>query len=383
MAAELLSCFATTAPGLEAILGAELGTGGLAVREIEPGGVGFDATPAQLAASLIGLRTANRVSVRLASFRARTFAELERHGAAVDWARVLAPGGRVHFRVTSKKSRLYHEGAIAERLERAAQGAVAGLEAVRAAGQAEALEDDVLRPPGVQRIIVRVHRDEVTLSADASGGSLHRRGYRLATAKAPLRETLAAAMLLGCGWEPGEPLVDPMCGSGTLAIEAALIARRIAPGRWRRFAAEGWPMLAAADFAAARELAATAELASALAAIACQDRDRGAIEAARANAERAGVAADIAFTVAPLSALPVDAGPGWIVTNPPYGVRVGEANRLRSLYAALGQLLVTRRPNSSLAMLSANPMLAGQVGVAFAERWRTSNGGIEVRLLVA
>ncbi|MCA9723125.1 MAG: class I SAM-dependent RNA methyltransferase, partial [Gemmatimonadetes bacterium] len=92
--------------------------------------------------------------------------------------------------VTSKKSRLYHEGAIAERLERAAQGAVAGLEAVRAAGQAEALEDDVLRPPGVQRIIVRVHRDEVTLSADASGGSLHRRGYRLATAKAPLRETL-------------------------------------------------------------------------------------------------------------------------------------------------------------------------------------------------
>jgi putative N6-adenine-specific DNA methylase len=380
---DLLSCFAATAPGLEPILVGELEALGLGAGIVEAGGVAFEADPAGLLDALIGLRTASRVSLRLASFRARTFPELERHATAVDWSRVLSPGGRVHCRVTSKKSRLYHEGAIAERLERAAQQAVAGLEPVRSAGQAEALEDDVLRLPGVQRIIVRVHRDVVTLSADASGGALHRRGYRQATAKAPLRETLAAAMLLSCGWRPDEPLVDPMCGAGTIAIEAAMIARRIAPGTARRFAAEAWVLLPPALVTAARERAAAGVLPASPASIVAHDRDAGAVAATLANAERAGVAAGLACSESPLSALAHDPGRGWIVTNPPYGVRVGEVDRLRSLYAALGTVLVTRRPAWSLAMLSANPKLAGQVGVGFEERWRTSNGGIDVALLVA
>ncbi|HET9066968.1 MAG TPA: hypothetical protein VFN22_14205 [Gemmatimonadales bacterium] len=380
---DTLRCFATTTPGLEPTLAAELAGLGLVPGTTEPGGVAFDATSAEFVAALLWLRTASRVSLRLGDFKARTFPELERHARAIAWAPVLGSVGRVHFRVTSKKSRLYHEGAIAERLERAAMAAVPGLEAVRAANQAEALEEDVFRTPGVQRIIVRVHRDRVTLSADASGGALHRRGYRQATAKAPLRETLAAGMLLSCGWRPDDPIVDPMCGSGTIAIEAAMIARRIAPGAARRFAAEQWAVLPPAHFRAAREQAAANVLPSAPASIEASDRDAGAVAATIANAERAGVATDITCTEAPISALPMHAGAGWLVTNPPYGVRVGEADQLRSLYASLGTVLVTRRPGWSLAMLSATPMLAGQVGLTFVERWHASNGGIDVKLLVS
>lgn len=380
---DTLRCFATTTPGLEPTLAAELVGLGIVPEATESGGVSFGATAAEFVDALLWLRTASRLSLRLGAFKARTFPELERHAAHIDWASVLAGTGRVHFRVTSKKSRLYHEGAIAERLERAAMAAVAGLEAVRAAGQAEALEDDVFRTPGVQRVIVRVHRDRITLSADASGSALHRRGYRQATAKAPLRETLAAGMVLGCGWRPGEPLADPMCGSGTIAIEAAMIARRIAPGAARHFAAEQWTMLSPERFHEARARAAAAVLPSTPASIEASDRDAGAVAATIGNAERAGVAADIACTEAPISALPMHPQTGWLVTNPPYGVRVGETDRLRSLYASLGRALVTRRPGWSLAMLSANPMLAGQVGVDFVERWSASNGGIDVKLLVS
>ncbi len=379
----LLSCFAATAPGLEPILATELAGLGLTDGVVDVGGIAFDASPAMLVDTLLWLRTASRVSLRLGVFKARTFPELERHAATIDWAAVLTGTGRVHFRVTSKKSRLYHEGAIAERLERSAMAAVPGLEAVRAAGQAESLEEDVFREPGVQRIIVRVQRDQVTLSADASGGALHRRGYRQATAKAPLRETLAAGMLLGCGWRPGDPLVDPMCGSGTIPIEAAMIAKQMAPGQARRFAAEEWRTLPPELFRIARERAKARALPTAPASIEASDRDAGAIAATLANAERAGVATDLTCSEAPISALPMHAGAGWLVTNPPYGVRVGEPERLRSLYASLGTSLVTKRPGWSLAMLSANPLLAGQVGMTFVEHWHASNGGIDVKLLVS
>lgn len=378
-----LSCFAATAPGLEPILATELVGLGLLDGVVDVGGIAFDASPAELVETLLWLRTASRVSLRLGAFKARTFPELERHAANIDWAEVLTGAGRVHFRVTSKKSRLYHEGAVAERLERSAMAAVPGLTAVRAAGQAESLEEDVFREPGVQRIIVRIHRDQVTLSADASGGALHRRGYRQATAKAPLRETLAAGMLLGCGWRPGDPLVDPMCGSGTIPIEAAMIARRIAPGLARRFAAEQWRALPPELFRTAREHARARALHASPASIEASDRDAGAVAATIANAERAGVAADLTCTEAAISALKMHPGAGWLVTNPPYGVRVGEADRLRSLYASLGMTLVTRRPGWSLAMLSAAPMLAGQVGMTLIERWQASNGGIDVKLLVS
>ncbi len=377
-----LDCFATATPGLEALLAAELAALGAAVGEVEPGGVACTTDGAGLAGILLGTRLANRITVRVAEFRARTFAELERHAARVDWAAHLGAEA-VHFRVTSKKSRLYHEDAIAERLARAATAAVPGCAHVASPTAAEEREDDVTRLPAVQRFVVRVFRDTVTVSADASGALLHRRGWRQEVARAPLRETLAAAMLQASGWQGEVPLHDPFAGSGTLPIEAALLARRMAPGRGRRFAAECWPSAGPAPFLAARTRAAAAELPRAAVPIRGTDRDPGATLAAIANAERAGVVLDVSLSRATLSELPADDGPGLILTNPPYGVRVGERTALRSLYAALGHVMQDRRPHWRLAMLVNDRVLQGQVGMRFREVFRTTNGGIPVRMVAS
>ena len=257
-----LACFATTTPGVESLLANELAGLGIIAGATEPGGVDFQATRRQLAESLVWLRTANRVTVRIASFHARTFAELERAAAKVVWADVIAPGDAVHFRVTSKKSKLYHDGGIAERLEKIVAEGIERIELVRAAGVAGEMDEEDVRNARIgriRRIIVRVMRDEVTLSADAAGALLYLRGYRQAVAKAPLRETLAAALLIASGWNPSLALLDPMCGSGTIAIEAAMMARRLAPGRGRKFAAEAWPGLGEM-FALARSDALSREL---------------------------------------------------------------------------------------------------------------------------
>src|SRR5690606_29970041 len=226
--------FAITAPGLAPLAAAELEALGVAgVVVSDDAGVEWSGTLEQLYAANLHLRTASRIVLRLGTFTARAFWELEKQARRVPWETVVAPGAAVAFRVTSRKSKLYHEAAIAERLAEAVVRAVPS--ATVHAGTAP------------QLLIVRVHRDRFTLSADTSGALLHRRGYRLATAKAPLRETLAAAMLLAGGWDRRSPLVDPFCGSGTIPIEAALLARRIPPGLSgpdhapRRYAFRRWP----------------------------------------------------------------------------------------------------------------------------------------------
>jgi putative N6-adenine-specific DNA methylase len=234
-----------------------------------------------------------------------------------------------------------------------------------------------------QLFVVRMDHDECTISVDASGELLHRRGYRKAVGRAPLRETLAAAMLVGVDWDARSPLVDPMCGSGTIAIEAATRARRIAPGLKRRFAAERWPESDANDWSAARATSEARVLPSAPGPIIASDRDAGAIEAAIANAERAGVGADITFTQRTLSALDVPPGPGLVISNPPYGVRVGETAELRDLFARLGQVAREKCAGWRVALLSADRALEAQTALPFREVLQTSNGGIAVRLIVA
>ncbi len=377
-----LPCFAATAIGHEPLATRELAGLGLPAGVAEPGGVPFTTDAGGLARSLLQLRTVARVTVRLAEFQARSFAELERHAARIDWTGVVPRGGAVHFRVSSKKSRLYHQDAIADRLERSVLAVLPGTTAVRAPSAAEALEDDVTRLPAVQRMIVRVHRDRVTLSADASGALLHRRGWRQAVGKAPLRETLAAAMLLGVEWDGTLPLHDPFGGSGTIVIEAALLARRMAPGRGRRFAAEGWPALPPSVFAMAREAARAAELPSTAVHISAGDRDDGAVRAMQENAERAGVAADITVARATIAMLPPDDGEGWLVTNPPYGARIDDGRDLRDLYATLGRMMREQRPGWRLALLDADRRLSGQLGMPLQPVWRSENGGLAVELLV-
>lgn len=385
---EPLSLFAITAPGLEEITAAELRARGIAAPTIEAGGVAFTGTLNDVYEANLWLRTASRVVIRIASFHASEFHELERRAKRIPWGRYIGVPARVRFRVTCRKSRLYHSDAVAERLGKiiAGEHGLAGGFAL-AAGDETPGRDDAEESDDAQVFVVRLVHDEVTISADSSGALLHRRGYRQAGAKAPLRETLAAAMVMGSGWTGTTPLADPMCGSGTIPIEAAMIARRMAPGidhatgtsrqfafmGWAGFDDGAWPQRVAAAIAGAAPRSPVPIIGA--------DRDAGAIAAAMSNAARAGVTGDIELRQHSISALDLPPGRGWIVSNPPYGVRVGDSAPLRNLYAQLGKMLRDRAPGWTLAMLTADRALERQVGVRFSDVLRTTNGGIPVRLV--
>jgi putative N6-adenine-specific DNA methylase len=359
-----------TTPGLEPVTLTELAALGIVPAQApQPGAIPVRVALQSLYTLNLNLRTASRITVQAAQFRARTFAELERRAKTIAWNEWLGSDVPVDLRVTCRKSKLYHSDAVAER--------VAEVIASRSRARVLAAEGDGER----QIVFVRFLRDECTVRIDASGENLHRRGYRLATAKAPLRETLAAAMLLGSQWNPAAPLVDPFCGAGTIAIEGALLSRRIAPGMQRRFAFMRWPNYDASAWNAVRDAARENERPRAGAEILASDRDAGAVDATRANAERAGVAADLAVAVQPLSALQPPRAPGWLVTNPPYGVRVSERDDLRDLYAAFGRLVRERLAGWHVALLSAQPALDAQLKLPLREVLRTSNGGLTVRLV--
>src|SRR6267378_3795813 len=246
--------FASTAPGLESIAAGELKILGARGRQ-EIGGVAFAGDLDRLYEANLWLRTASRVVVRLGQFHASTFYELERHSKKLPWPDFLPESGAVEVRVTCRKSKLYHSDAVAERVLSAIAGAASRSIELRAetyvgdddGGEGETRTGDgtdagQTRGP-TQLFIVRIVDDLCEISADSSGELLHRRGYRKEVGKAPLRETLAAAMVLASGWNGarGAPLLDPMCGSGTIPIEAALLARRIAPGLQREFQFMHWP----------------------------------------------------------------------------------------------------------------------------------------------
>ena len=375
-----LAAFAVTAPGLEPLCAAELASLGIAGKA-EQGGVAWTGSLESVARANLWLRTASRVIVRVAEFRATAFFELEQHARQIPWPSFVSPRSAVGFRVTCRKSKLYHSDAVGERFADAVTRRVAGVQVGKTTGVADA--DEATATADHQQFIVRFLHDVCTVSADSSGALLHLRGYRQQLAKAPLRETLAAAVLLASGWNGDVPFIDPMCGAGTLPIEAALIARRMAPGRDRTFAflrwptaeVARWPVLLAEAHAGERPLAAVA--------ITGSDRDEGGIAAARANAVRAGVGDDVEFVVQPISALPSVEPPGLIGVNPPYGIRIGETAALRNLYAQLGNIARRRRAGWDLALLSAERPLERQVRLPFMERLRTRNGGIPVRLLLA
>lgn len=376
------AAFAVTAPGLSDLAAGELGRLGIAVGEVEPAGVAFEGDLRTLAIANLHLRSVSRVLVRVDEFRAATFHELEKRTARIDWTRLIAPGRDVTLRVTCRKSRLYHSGAVAERVA----GVLAPLVGRVTVGASEAAGDSgEPNDDDRQLVVVRLLNDRCTISLDSSGALLHQRGYRLASGKAPLRETLGAALVMASGWEPGTPLVDPFCGSGTLAIEAAMLARRLPPGRERPFAFERWPLVDPSVVARVRDEARARTLPSAVAPIIASDRDAGAIEAAMANAERAGVEGDITFIVRAVSHLMPPPGlhrPGAVVTNPPYGVRVGGSGELRNLYARTGAVLRASFAGWRVAVVSADPRLTGQLGFALRDAVKTSNGGIPVTFAV-
>ncbi len=370
--------FVVAAPGLLQVV-AEETVAILPAADLRPTQGGIELKAAQdldLCRLNLRLRAGSRVLCRIAEIRAASFAELHRRAARLPWEDYLRAGAPVVIRASAKRSRLYHTGGIAERIVKGIHerlGAEPQLVAESEAG------------PDAQRIIARLLRDRLTLSIDTSGELLHRRGYRQATAKAPLRENLAAAILLSCLRE-GDALIDPMCGAGTLAIEAALLQSGTAPGHARSFALERWPSLTPGILERARAELPTPQQPSAP--IFASDRDDGAITATQSNAARAGVKTWLNTQVADFASLAdieAPAARGLVVTNPPYGVRISARRHLPELYARLGASLRQRfahKPSLSwrLALLTPDPSLAAATGFDLERRLSLKNGGIPIDL---
>ena len=371
----MYEAFAVAAPGLEEIVAAELAELKVKDATVVDGGVEFTASQKLLYEANLHLRAASRVLIRLARFRAVSFAELERNARKVPWERVMKRGDRVALRVTCRKSRLYHSGAVAERLERDLVERL-GVTVTKASAN-----DDTDDDPGqTQLIVVRLDHDKCTVSADSSGAHLHQRGYRTAVTTAPLRETLAAALILASGWDRRTPLIDPFCGSGTIPIEAALIAARMAPGRNREFRFMQWPRFDAAEWKRVYAAALSREQPGSVPPILGSDRSAAAIRAAEDNARRAGVEAFVRFEKA--DALSIEGGPtpGWVVSNPPYGVRLGDSGESRRLLARFGDTLESRFTGWQVALL-APAQLQRAMRVPLEPGFRTTNGGLRVHLL--
>ncbi|MGD0879328.1 MAG: class I SAM-dependent RNA methyltransferase [Anaerolineales bacterium] len=382
MVLNLDNYFAVTAPGLEPFTSRELTDLGLlavpTLEESSQAGIAFKGDLPALYRANLHLRTASRILARVGTFfYATAYPELQKRTSRLPWERFLSPGQPIVLRVTCHQSKLYNSQAVARTIS-------AGLEERlgKASPLVKADEESDSHPP--QMIVVRLVDDKCTLSVDSSGALLHKRGYRLAVAKAPLRETLAAALLMASGWNASAPLLDPFCGSGTIPIEAALMRLGLPPGLNRRFAFMDWPGYDQAAFSDQRS--AVGNLQSKILdqqssiVILASDRDAGAIKMAHENAARAGVEDAIEFKCQAVSSITPPPVRGWVVTNPPYGVRVSQGSDLRNLYAQFGHVLRRQCPGWNVAVLCNDPVLLGQMHMELETSLGFVNGGISVRL---
>jgi putative N6-adenine-specific DNA methylase len=291
---------------------------------------------------------------------------MRRRAGTLPWERFVDATRPVTVAAAQSGSRLYHTGGIAENLT---------------AAIADRLRGKIGDQGDAQKVLVRGVADVFTVSVDSSGELLHRRGWRQEIAHAPLRETLAAALILLSGWDSSTAFVDPMCGAGTLPLEACAIAMRLAPGLSRSFAFATWPTFDAARFAALHAEAEAARLPAPAAPIVGSDRSPAAITAAQHNAERAGLAAHVQLAQSELDELQPPPGPGTVIMNPPYGRRLGDPRALRSLYGAIGRALRARFAGWRAAILVSDARLVEAVGARVLAEHPLSNGGLRVRLL--
>lgn len=360
--------FAVAAPGLENICARELTALGCSGVRILSGGVEFSGGLREIYSANLWLRTASRITVRLEALHCRDFPTLFRKASRLPWGRFVKPGTRLRVRASSRGSRLNHTGRIVATLLQSVD---------RALGRSASPENGP-----EQLLIARFEKDWCHLSVDSSGELLHRRGYREDIGPAPLRETLAAGVLLLLGWEGVTPLVDPMCGSGTFPIEAALLASRRPPGAGRFFSFMNWPRYRPGLWQALIAETVRAKKDS-LPAILGSDRDVKVLEAAGRNAVRAGVADLVVFRQQDVSTRSAVKGPGLVLCNPPYGARLGRSDDLESLYRLLGQVYRSIFAGWRGALLCPDPHLAATTGLPLRKVAELNNGGIKTALLAA
>ncbi|WP_370230815.1 THUMP domain-containing class I SAM-dependent RNA methyltransferase [Salipiger bermudensis] len=359
---ETFEIFLACAPGLEAALTAEAKAAGFGPLRPAAGGVAFDGGWPEVWRANLCLRGAARVLARIGGFPAVHLAQLDKRARKFPWGEVLRADQPFKVEAVSRKSKIYHAGAAKQRVETAITetlGAPLG-------------EDGV-------RLLVRIEDNLVTFSVDTSGAPLHRRGHKEAVGTAPMRETLAALFLRQCGYRGEEPVLDPMCGSGTFVLEAAEIAAGLAPGRTRGFDFERLAGFDAEDWAALKAAQAPGETALRFHGF---DRDAGAVRSATANAERAGVSEITRFTCQPVSALePPEGPPGLVMVNPPYGARIGKPGPLHALHRSLGEVLMQRFCGWRVGIVTSEPGLARETGLPFLPPGPpVAHGSLKIRL---
>lgn len=379
--------FVACAPGLEPLLVAELVELGIEGPAATAGGVGCFGDLSSIYRINLGCGLGLRVLERVAEFMVRDLSKLERVAGALAWERWLSPERGVRVRAHAKRSRLYHTKAIAERVEhgiaKRMQGRVqfhVDVAQGPGGGDVEAGEEISEREPVL--VQVRIIRDRCTISVDTTGTLLHKRGWRAATGKAPLREDIARALLRLSGWQPGVALFDPLTGAGTLPIEAATIAAGLPPGHGRWFSCMSWPDFDRGRFEAVRKQLRRPPDES-HASLVGADRDAGIVESARANAERAGVADRVVFVQRSLgdAEIPDLRGQGTaLLGNPPWGHRTGDVARLRDLYASFGQLAQRLPKPVHVGLVTSDAVLANSTKLGLERRLLTDHGGIKIGL---
>ncbi|MEE2707035.1 MAG: bifunctional 23S rRNA (guanine(2069)-N(7))-methyltransferase RlmK/23S rRNA (guanine(2445)-N(2))-methyltransferase RlmL [Planctomycetota bacterium] len=362
----MLNLIATTAFGLEAVVRRELAALGYDGEIIAPGWIRFGGDELAVCRANLWLRAADRVLVQVDTFAADDFEALFENTKLAAWHEWIPADGAFPVNGRSIKSQLSSVPAC----QRAVKKAV--VESLLAAHLT-----DTLPETGPQyKIEVAILKNQVSLTIDTTGQSLHKRGYRTSAAAAPLKETLAAAMVMLSFWNSDRPLIDPFCGSGTIPIEAALIGRNIAPGIARTFAAEDWPAVAADRWRQARAEALDLALPEFSERLVGTDNDERALSAARRNAERAGVSDQVHFQQKSFSELSSQRNHGCVITNPPYGKRIGEQRELESLYHSIPEVL-RKLSTWSHFILTAYPNFEGVIERQADRRRKLYNGRIE------
>jgi putative N6-adenine-specific DNA methylase len=338
-----LEIIATTAFGLEAVVRREIENLGFKITEREDGRITYIANEHGLVRSLLWLRAADRVLLKMGEFDAPDFESLFQGMRGIAWEMLIPEDGDFTVNCVSAKSKLTSVPACQSVAEK---GLISRLQ--------ETYGEQRFSKAGAKfDIKVRLLRGHAVITVDVCGTGLHKRGYRVGNIEAPIKETLAAAMVQLSFWKAGRLLVDPLCGSGTIPIEAALYARNIAPGMKRNFVSETWDFIPPEIWKTERAEACKGIDTDAQVRIFASDIDPKAVAAAKKNAREAGVADCITFRAQPFRALEAEEEGGIVICNPPYGERMGEKEDAEQIYREVG-VFFKKNPSWSLYLLSTN-----------------------------
>jgi putative N6-adenine-specific DNA methylase len=358
---------ATATFGLEAVVADELKALGYSDLTIENGRVNFSADLSAVCRTNLWLRTADRVRLKVGEFRATTFDDLFEQTKALPWADIIPDGAAFPVDGKSVQSTLFSISDSQAIVKKAV------VESLKKRYKTEWFKED----GPLYRIEISILKDIATLTIDTSGAGLHKRGYREAGSEAPLRETLAAAMLLIARWQPHIALIDPFCGSGTIPIEAAMIGQNIAPGMNRNFASEQWSLIPKELWhEARRETHEKADYNRELD-LSGTDISEKSIKIARRNAVEAGVEGAIHFQVRPFSELSSKKKYGKIICNPPYGERLGNLKEVEHLYREMRRTL-KNLDTWSYYILTASENFESLFGKKASKRRKLYHGNIKV-----